>query len=77
MAITPEEFQDWKARHAATTARMFEVIERWRGRRPWDPETRAAYDRDHQAIVKEFEQFKDMPDEVWDELLADWPDETA
>ena len=71
MAITPEELQAWKAQHAAASARMLDVIKRWSGRRPLDPETRTAYDQDHHAIIQEFEQFKDMPDEVWDELLAD------
>jgi hypothetical protein len=71
MAITPEEMQAWKASHAAVSAHAMEVHKRWGGRRPLDPETGAAFDQDHQAVIKEFEQFKEMPEEVWDELFSE------
>jgi hypothetical protein len=77
MAITPEEFQAWTDRHAAHSARVFPLHERWLQRHTLDQEARAALEQELNAFVKGFEQFKDMPEEVWDELLADWPDTTA
>jgi len=72
MAITPEEFQIWKERHATASAHLLEVIEKWAGRRkPLDPEARAAYDQDHQTVIEEFAQFKVMPEEVWDNIFTE------
>jgi hypothetical protein len=74
MALSPQEKQAWLDKHAAASAHLLEVIERWRGRQPFaplEPERAAAFDRDHRTVVKEFEQFKEMPAEVWNILDAD------
>jgi hypothetical protein len=74
MPITLEEMESWLDRHATVSARMLEVHKKWRGRRPLDPEKAAAFNRDYHAVLREFEQFKGMPEEVWDELCKDEPD---
>jgi hypothetical protein len=75
VAITPEEMQVWKARHAAVSARMVEVHERWCGVCTLDPAIMAERAQEYQALVKSFEQFRDMPKEVWDELLREETDD--
>jgi len=76
MPNTPEGLQAWKDRHAAVSAHLLEVHERWGSRVPLDPEARAAMHRDYQVLLKEFEQFKEMPEEVWDNIL-DEPETSA
>jgi hypothetical protein len=73
--ITPEVMQEWKARHAAVTAHLVEVHERWCGVRTLDPAIMAERAQEYQALVQSFEQFKTMPKEVWDELLREETDE--
>jgi hypothetical protein len=76
MALSPEEKQAWLDKHAAASAHLLDVIERWRGRQPFaplEPERAAAFERDHRAVVKEFEQFQEMPAEVWDEIDREEP----
>jgi hypothetical protein len=67
--------QEWMARHAAVSARMVEVHERWCGVRTFDPAIMAERNREYRALVKSFEQFKTMPKEVWDELMREETDE--
>lgn len=74
MATTPEEIQVWLERHAAVSARLLPLHERWLARHTLDPEAQATLDQEFHAHVKEFEQFKAMPREAWDILDASDPD---
>jgi hypothetical protein len=57
MPLSQEEITSWLAKHATASTHLLEVVERWRGWRGLDPKARALHHQDHQAVVKEFEQF--------------------
>ena len=71
MPLDQKEIDYWLKKHAAASAHMLELYERWRGVSILDPETQAKRHQEGQALVEEFAQFKDMPDEVWDILLPE------